>query len=62
MRTLQEIKQDIRELRAEMKARRVRRVSCFNGGLTFEERDCNSRMFNLETERKTVEAWIEAQK
>lgn len=61
MRTIPEIKKDIRELRAEMKAKRVRRISCFNGGLTPCERDFNSRLFNLNTELKTVQAWQQAQ-
>lgn len=56
MRTLAEIESDIRELKREMRARKIRRVSCFNGGLSTDERECNTRMFKLETERKTAEA------
>ena len=60
MRTLVEIESDIRELKREMRARKIRRVSCFNGGLSPDERECNTRMFKLETERKTAESRQEA--
>lgn len=53
MRALAEIESDIRELKREMRARKIRRVSCFNGGLSHDERECNTRLFKLETERKT---------
>ena len=53
MRTSKEIESDIRELKREMRARKIRRVSCFNGGLSPDERECNTRMFKLETELKT---------
>jgi protoheme ferro-lyase len=62
MRTLKEIADEIRETRKEMKAKRVRRISCFNGGLTADERQFNQRLFNLETERRTVAAYLQAQK
>jgi len=45
-----------------MKAKRVRKISCFNGGLTADERQFNQHLFNLETERRTVAAYLQAQK
>ena len=62
MRTLPEIEQEIRETKREMKRLGVRRVSCFNGGLTADENRWNCRLFNLNTEKKTVEAIQEASK
>ena len=53
MRTVKEIKSDIRETRAEMKAKGIKRVSCFNGGLHGETYSLNATMFRLETELKT---------
>lgn len=50
MRTPKEIKAEIREVRAEMRARGIRRTSCFNGGLTPQESQYNSRLFALNTE------------
>ena len=52
MRTIQEIRAEIRDTRAEMKALGVRRISCFNGGHTPESYRLNARMFALETELK----------
>ena len=52
MRTRKEIESDIRELKRQMRARKIRRVSCFNGGLSPDEREYNTRMFKLETELK----------
>lgn len=57
MRTIQEIRIDIRAIKREMRAKGVRRISCFNGGLSADERAFNSQLFNLETELKTVAAW-----
>ena len=51
MRTLKEIKADIRETRKEMKAKGIKRTSCFNGGLYGEVYSYNARMFALETEK-----------
>ncbi len=44
-----EIRRAIRECRAEMKAKGIRRLSCFNGGHSSESYRLNSRMFELET-------------
>jgi hypothetical protein len=48
------IKQAIRETRAEMKAKGIKRTSCFNGGLHGEVYSLNARMFALETQLKSV--------
>lgn len=50
MRTIKEIKSDIKSVKADMKSKGVRVVSCFNGGLTESERCSNSELFNLKTE------------
>ena len=47
--TSQEIKKQIRETRKEMKAKGIKRISCFNGGLLGEVYSLNARMFDLET-------------
>ena len=47
--TSQEIKKQIRETRKEMKAKGIRRIACFNGGLSGEAYSLNARMFDLET-------------
>jgi len=44
------LKAELRELRAEMKRRGVRKISCFNGGLTADESRFNTERFRLETE------------
>lgn len=44
-----EIKAAIRDLKREMKANGVRKVSCFNGGLTREESYYNTELFRLNT-------------
>ncbi len=48
--TSQEIKAEIRETRKEMKAKGIKRISCFNGGLSGEVYSLNARMFKLETD------------
>jgi hypothetical protein len=48
-----EIKAQILETRKEMKAKGIKRTSCFNGGLSSECYSLNARMFQLETELKT---------
>ena len=53
--TSKEIKTEIRETRKEMKAKGVKRTSCFNGGLSGEVYSLNARMFQLETELETAE-------
>ncbi len=45
----QEIKKQIRETCKEMKAKGIKRISCFNGGLSGEVYSLNARMFDLET-------------
>jgi hypothetical protein len=44
------IQSAIRTLKAEMRERGVRRISCFNGGLTDLERRYNTEFFNLNTQ------------
>ena len=53
--TGKEIKTQMRETRKEMKAKGIKRISCFNGGLQGESYSLNARMFQLETELKTAE-------
>ena len=47
-----EIRAQIRETRQEMKAKGIRRISCFNGGLSGEAYSMNARMFALELKLK----------
>ena len=49
--TLRQINAALRETRAEMRARGVKRTSCFSGGLSAEVYRLNARMFELETLR-----------
>ena len=49
MDTVKELKAAIRELRKEMKADGVKRISCFNGGHSPLSYSYNKRMFELET-------------
>ena len=51
---LKQIQADIRATRAEMKAKGIRRSSCFNGGHSPESYRLNSRMFELETRKKRL--------
>ena len=39
-----------------MKAKGIKRISCFNGGLSGEVYSLNARMFELETKLKTAKA------
>jgi hypothetical protein len=48
------IKTKLRETRKEMKAKGIKRTSCFNGGLSGEVYRLNARMFQLETELETA--------
>lgn len=48
------IRREIRQLRAEMKRANVRKVSCFNGGLTPDERRYNQELFRLNTILKSI--------
>lgn len=47
--TEKEIRKAIRDTRAEMKSRGIRRISCFNGGHSPESYRLNAEMFRLET-------------
>ena len=53
--TLKEIRKQIRETRKEMRAKGIKRISCFNGGLSGEVYSLNARMFQLETQLKDAE-------
>ena len=46
--TSKQIRAEIRETRQEMKQKGIRRISCFNGGLSGEVYSLNARMFRLE--------------
>lgn len=46
--TTQEIRAEIREIKAAMKAAGIRRVSCFNGGLSGDAYRYNARLYALE--------------
>jgi len=50
-----ELRREIRDTRAEMKAKGIKRTSCFNGGLIGEVYSLNARMFQLETHLKDEE-------
>lgn len=43
-----EIRSEIRATRKEMKAKGIKRISCFNGGLRGDAYSLNARMFDLE--------------
>lgn len=43
------IRDEMREIRAEMKAKGIRRISCFNGGHTPDSYRLNARLFELKT-------------
>jgi len=53
-RALTELRRMIRETRQEMKAKGIKRISCFNGGLLGEVYSLNARMFQLESQLKDV--------
>jgi len=53
--TYQEIRKQIRETRREMRAKGIRRIACFNGGLLGEVYSLNARMFQLEMQLKDAE-------
>ena len=55
MQTVKEIKAQIRETRKEMRAKGIKRISCFNGGLSGEGYSLNARMFQLEAELISAE-------
>lgn len=47
---LKALRASIREIRHEMKAKGILKVSCFNAGLSPEEYRYNSQLFQLKTE------------
>lgn len=47
------IREEIRKIKAVMKQRGIRRMSCFNGGHTNESYDFNARLFKLESYLRT---------
>jgi hypothetical protein len=49
-----EIRKEIRQVRAEMREKGIRRSSCFNGGHSPESYRLNARMLELETKLKTA--------
>ena len=51
---IKKVKNEIREVRAEMRAMGIKRTSCFNGGLDQLTYSFNARMFALETKRDEV--------
>jgi hypothetical protein len=56
---IQQLKTQIRELRKEMRAKGIKRISCFNGGLHGEVYTYNARMFALETQLRTMKEAVE---
>ena len=56
--TAQEIKAAIRETRKEMRAKGIKRISCFNGGLSGEEYRYNSRIFDLKSRLQVIDEVI----
>jgi hypothetical protein len=45
--TAREIRAEIRNTRREMKQAGIKRISCFNGGLSQAEYRCNARLYQL---------------
>lgn len=54
MRTTKEIRREMTAIKSEMKAKGIRRVSCFNGGLHGEVYSLNAKLFSLSTELETA--------
>jgi hypothetical protein len=54
--TCKEIKAEIRELRAYMKANGIKRSSFMNGGHSPESYRCNARLFALDVKLKDATA------
>lgn len=54
MRTIKEIRQELRLLRQEMKQDGIRVMSCFNGGHTAISLRYNQRLFTLKAELLTA--------
>lgn len=55
---IRQAKLAIRECRKEMKAKGIKRVSCFNGGLHGEVYRLNALMFRLETQLQAEKAKV----
>lgn len=53
--TVKEIKQQIRETKAEMKECGIRVTSCFNGGLDRDTYRANAQLFRLKVELETAQ-------
>lgn len=49
MSDIKQLRDELRAVKREMKERGVRRISCFNAGLTPEESRYNTRLFELNT-------------
>ena len=54
--SIKQIKQTIRETKQEMKARGIKKTSCFNGGLDSQTYSFNARLFRLQTELEGLES------
>jgi len=50
--TAREIRKQIRELKAEMKALGIKRFSCFMPGHTGQSYRCNAKLFELDVQLK----------
>jgi len=63
--TAKEIKAEIRAVKAEMKERGIKKVSCFNGGLDAGTYRANARLFQLSVrlsdalKAEIKPAWVE---
>lgn len=47
--SVKELRAELRAVRAEMKSRGIREISCFNGGHSSESYRLNARLFELKT-------------
>jgi hypothetical protein len=54
MRTSKEIRLELQQTKREMRAKGIKRVSCFNGGLSGEVYQLNAKCFRLATELETA--------
>lgn len=54
MRTPKEVRSEMSAIKREMKAKGIRRISCFNGGLSGEVYALNVKLFQLSIELETV--------
>lgn len=52
---IKDLRKQLRELRADMKRAGIRKISCFNGGLSRDEYYYNSMLFRLTTEIQRAE-------